>query len=569
MIDTFLGIRPAASSGWVSKDPLDPYWYGPRGVDTVAGVPIDEDTAMSNITTVFACVAKVSKTTACLPLTVVEKTGPNTREPVDHWLLGLLDDSPNEESGGLTLRETLQANLELWGNAYVGIDWKGTQQREAGRLTVLPSREVVVKRDEDGKLFYVWRPRGGGRDIITADRMWHVPGLSFNGITGVSVIGYNREALGLSMAATQFGSAFFGNGAWAGGFFERPIDAPELSEEGAERFLASINEKFRGAKNAFGFGMLRESTTFKQIDIPIKDAMLLSMRKFQRVELCGIFDVPLIMIQDDEHSTMRNSEQADNVFAKHSILPRCVRIEKSARRRFFPGTKMHLKHNLAGLVRGDFKARMEGYGIGRNWGLYSGNDCRAMEDLNPIPGNDEYLSPLNMVPIGSPRPIPVGATDSEGNSFSFSSFHQQDDALRLQLGQRDSTATQTLQPAIEHVAREVVDRQCLAASKAWLRHGRGGSVDDFKQWAEQFFEKHANVMQAKLEPLIRGWEDATSQRSGTSAHNLAEQYCDECFDTLMVATDHPPGVPEVIARWKEQLAGGIVSRLSGILNEKE
>ncbi len=59
--------------------------------------------------------------------------------------------------------------------------------------------------------------------------------------------------------------------------------------------------------------------------------------------------------------------------------------------------KYFFRHNLAGLQRGDFKTRMDGYSIGRQWGWLSANDIREMEDMNPIEDGDIYLLPLNMV----------------------------------------------------------------------------------------------------------------------------------------------------------------------------
>ena len=388
MIDSLLGLAPQAASGWVNKPATDDYWYSPREIGTGSGAKITEDSALA-ITTVFACTAKVAKTLASLPVSVVEKTG-RVRTPVDHPLEELLTGAANDESSGLTLREAIQANLELWGNAYVVIDWH-TRTREPRQLTLIPSRDIDVDRNEDGELVYLYRPTSGAAEAIPADRMWHIPGLSLNGITGLSTVAYNRESLGLTLATQQFGSAFFGNGAWAGGFFSRPAEAPPLTPEAGNKFLAEINEKFRGASKAFGLGLLREGTEFKQIDIPMEDAMFLTTRKFQRVEICGMFDVPPTMIQDYEHSNYKNSEQAALDFQQMGLLPRIVRLEMSARRRFFNGTKLQLKFNLAGFVRADFKTRMEGYAIGRNWGLYSANDCRAMEDLNPIPGGLKSL----------------------------------------------------------------------------------------------------------------------------------------------------------------------------------
>ena len=535
MIDSLLGLTPQAASGWVSKPASDDYWYSPRGADTVSGANINEDVALT-ITTVFACVSKLSKTLASLPVDVVEKTG-RIRKSTDHPLEELLSGAANEEASGLTVRETIQANLELWGNAFVAVDWDYRGQ-EPRRLTPLPSREVTVKRNDDGELVYVWRPEGGSLDVIPADRMWHIPGLSLNGITGLSAVGYNRETLGLTVATNQFGGAFFGNGAWAGGFFSRPPEAPPLSSDAGNKFLAEVNEKFRGAEKAFGFGLLREGTEFKQIDIPMEDAMFLTTRKFQRVEICGMFDVPPTMIQDYEHSNYKNSEQAALDFQQMGLLPRIVRLEMAARRRFFRGTKLQLKFNLAGFVRADFKTRLEGYAIGRNWGMYSANDCRAMEDLNPIEGGDEYLTPLNMTPLGQPRPT---TRDSEEARITVS-------------------PTVTLGPSIEHAADLIMIRQCKALASAVERYAPD-KADGFVGWAEKFFASHRKVVVGELTPLYRacGIDEP--------ADKLADELCADW--QLLTTTAGLEGAAALNDEWEATGAAALVSRLRENLGGSE
>jgi len=64
------------------------------------------------------------------------------------------------------------------------------------------------------------------------------------------------------------------------------------------------------------------------------------------------------------------------------------------RKRFF------IEHDLAGLLRGDQKARYEAYRIGREWGWLSPNEIRGWENLREIEDGDEYLSPLNMTELG-------------------------------------------------------------------------------------------------------------------------------------------------------------------------
>lgn len=57
---------------------------------------------------------------------------------------------------------------------------------------------------------------------------------------------------------------------------------------------------------------------------------------------------------------------------------------------------------MDGLLRGDYKSRMEGYAIGIQNGFFSPNDVRDLENMNPIPaelGGDLYAMNGNMLPL--------------------------------------------------------------------------------------------------------------------------------------------------------------------------
>lgn len=61
--------------------------------------------------------------------------------------------------------------------------------------------------------------------------------------------------------------------------------------------------------------------------------------------------------------------------------------------------RLTVRFNLAGLLRGDLKSRYEAYQIGRRNGWLSANDVRRLEDLNPVPGGDDYHVESNLAPL--------------------------------------------------------------------------------------------------------------------------------------------------------------------------
>ena len=145
--------------------------------------------------------------------------------------------------------------------------------------------------------------------------------------------------------------------------------------------------------------------SFVPLSLPNNEAQFLETRKFQVSEICRIFRVPPHMIGDLDRATFSNIESQNISFAVHTIRPWLVRIEQAINRALFPDNekgRFYVQFNLDGLMRGDYKSRMEGYAIARQNGWMSTNDIRELENLNPVPeeeGGNAYLVNGNMIPI--------------------------------------------------------------------------------------------------------------------------------------------------------------------------
>ena len=145
--------------------------------------------------------------------------------------------------------------------------------------------------------------------------------------------------------------------------------------------------------------------SFVPLSLPNNEAQFLETRKFQVSEIARIFRVPPHMIGDLDRAKFSNIEHQSISFAVHTIRPWLVRIEQAMNRALISEKekgRFYVQFNLDGLMRGDYKSRMEGYAIARQNGWMSANDIRELENLNPITdtiGGDEYLVNGNMIPI--------------------------------------------------------------------------------------------------------------------------------------------------------------------------
>ena len=372
---------------------------------TTAGQNVTERTAMQN-TAVYACVRVLAESLAALPLHLYQLTNDDGKQRVnDHPLSFLLHDAPNPEMTSFIFRETMMNHLLLWGNAYAQIIRNG-QGQITGLYPLMPDR-MDVNRAHNGELYYTYtrnyddyQAKDESKQVILlSDEVLHIAGLGFDGLIGYSPIAMAKNAIGLSLAAEQYGSTFFKNDATPGGILEHPNVVKD-----PERLRKSWQSQFSGP-SGHSIAVLEEGMTFHQLSIPPDQAQFLDTRKFQLDEIARIFRIPPHMIGDLERSTFSNIEQQSLEFVKYTLNPWCVRWEQAMNQQLLSKEEQgryFVKFNVDGLMRGDYQSRMNGYAIGRQNGWLSANDIRELEDLNKIPaedGGDEYLVNGNMLPV--------------------------------------------------------------------------------------------------------------------------------------------------------------------------
>jgi HK97 family phage portal protein len=340
----------------------------------------------------------ISETIASLPLGVYEQDENGNRKATEHPLYRLLHDEPNSEMTSFVLREVMLAHLLIYGNSYCQIIRTG-KNGIIGLYPLLPDH-MDVDRDSKGNLTYTYTTSDGKTVSLKPPQVLHIPGLGFDGIMGYSPIALEKSAIGLGLAAEEYGSKFFANGARPSGILTHPntVKNPKALRE-------AWMEAYGGSSNANRVAILEEGMTFTRISMPNNEAQFLETRKFQVSEICRIYRVPPHMIGDLDRATFSNIENQSISFAVHTIRPWLVRIEQAMNRALFPEKEkgvFYVRFNMDGLMRGDYKSRMEGYAIGRQNGWLNANDIRELENMNPIPdeeGGNTYLVNGNMVSI--------------------------------------------------------------------------------------------------------------------------------------------------------------------------
>lgn len=367
------------------------------GVGTASGASVTLEGAM-RVAVAYRCTHLIAGVCGNLPIDVMIRVGEGERQPAkDSPLRKVLTVSPNGWQTPAEFRKMLTAHAVLRGNGYA------LKITSMGRILALwpmhPDR-VEVTQGDDMALVYTYTRKNGSRLTLQAADVLHLRGLTLDGVKGLGVITHAREALGLSMQTEKAGARLFSKGVLAGGALKSPN---ALSPEAYDRLKQSIDEHNAGAENAHKMLILEEGLDLSPGILTADDAQFLETRQFERSDVGMFFGVPPHMYGDVSGSTSWGTgiEQQTIGFQTFTAEDWFTMWEQSLERDCLTPAErakgVYVRINRNALVRGDIKTRWAAYVAGRQWGVLSADEVRAMEDMNPRPDGEggEYCEPPN------------------------------------------------------------------------------------------------------------------------------------------------------------------------------
>jgi HK97 family phage portal protein len=367
------------------------------------------------LSAVKACVELLSQTLATVPLMTYERLERGKQRAVNHPLWPLLHDQPNPELDSFHFREAAMFHLLMWGNFYAEIVRNGRGEITA-LWPLLPWNMMVFRDYVDRELIYRYIIPGGSQVDFKPWQILHVAGFGYDGLVGFSPIQMMmRDTLSIGQSLQEHAGRFFSQGASLNGVIEHP---KTLSTEAKKGLKEDIRENYSGLSRSQRIMVLDEGMKYQQASVPPDQAQFLESRKFSIGEIARIFHVPPHLVGDLEKATFSNIEQQGIEFVVHTMMPWFARWEAAILTRCMTPMeqkRFYVEFLADGLLRGDMKSRYDSYAVGRNNGWMSVNEIRERENMNPVDGGDEYLRPLNMVPVGKTDDAGKKDTTDGGN----------------------------------------------------------------------------------------------------------------------------------------------------------
>ena len=391
---TWNAIKADLGLGIGTPSPDSDFWYHRPGFRTSAGTYVSPETAM-RLASVFASVRVISETIGSLPLVIYRRRPDGGKERADQHPLYEVFQKPNLWQTGFEFWEMMQAHLELRGNAFAEII--SGNGRAIDMLVPLHPDRVRVFRLASGRLRYeVTNYFDGTISRVAQDEMFHLRGLSSDGIVGISTITAASEVVGTGLAQQEYRARFFNNKATP----SMAIKGPKMTEDARDKLANSVSEGFSGA-NAFKVMVLPPGMEIQALGLTNKDSQLIEASQATRTDIASMFRLPPHKIGDLTRGTFSNIEQQNIEFATDSIRPRVVRLERRIDLDLLNSLEIGAQgeffavFDMDALFRGDMKSRYEAYNLALQYWL-TVNEVRAAEGKNPVEGGDEILRPVNM-----------------------------------------------------------------------------------------------------------------------------------------------------------------------------
>lgn len=535
-------------------------WPKGFGAMSSAGVVVDAESSLQ-LSAYYACLRNISEDLAKLPKPIFIPLEEGGRKKVNQQLSKVINEQPNPHMTAFNFWQFMFFNAPGWGDSIAEI-----QKNRRGEIIALhpihPSR--VLKCGWDNGLIWVVRGDNGSENILLHDRdVFHLSNTTSNGFTGIPVPAIAQESLGAALATQDFTAKFFNNGALLTGVLQHP---GKLSTEAADRLRSSWSSMYSGSANAGKTAILEEGIEFHTMTMPLKDAELIDQKKFQIEEIARWFRMPPHKIAHMENATFTNIESQAREYVDDTLLSWAVRAEQEIKRKLLPGSRQFAKFNFNSLLRGDSAARQSFYTAMFNIGVFSSNEIREKEDMNPIENGDTHYVQGNLMELGSvgmsannepetdpdpetePEPVPEPAIVEE-EVIDMSIF------------------VLNLKPIVNDYFRDLVNREVKTFTNTYKRFS-SGKIDEagFIEATDKFYSDY----RAKANEKLIMYADAIKQitKKDFSYKSMLVEISNSSAQLLKNSINDDMAFNGLIEDWSITKADALTDNFFGIATAK-
>lgn len=250
----------------------------------------------------------------------------------------------------------------------------------------LPSDCCTLRQDQETKRYYWDYNVDGVQRTFSGYELSFLYFESYDGIRGRGMLDLARETIGAEGAAQQYGRKFYQNGAMISGIVEVDTD---LDKKGREKIRDQFKEFTPFSDDAFRVAVLDRGYKYTPLGLNQRDSQYIESRDFSVEEVARFSGIPKAMLQSGKEAYNSNQQQR-LLFVTDTLVPYVTQWEQeNTYKALLPREReggIYFKGNVSVLMRGDDAARAAFYSTMIANAVMNPDECRALEERNPIPG---------------------------------------------------------------------------------------------------------------------------------------------------------------------------------------
>ena len=364
------------------------YWPPMATIGTISA-----ETA-KKLSTVYRCMNILSDDIAALPFQQFERLERGSRrvkpDGDSRNVAYMIEIEPNRWQTPFVFKKRLILDLLSMGNAYA---WRPVSTYpEIYHLEASKVRPVFDRKGN--RYFQVLFDNGEVKDIPDPEILQLMINPDKRGMFGRSVLGYASDTINRQIGANTSRNTLMGNGLLPTAILKvNGAIGEEARQKVKESYLKSATDGVMVHDNAI--------VDFKQITMNASDVQFLESIQATEVEIANYFGLPQYKLNLGKQSYQSNEQQQLDYLGT-TLNPYLVQFEQSARLKWLATEDQDagfFRFERKALMQLDTKTQAEFLHTQILDGIYSPNEARAINDLEPYPGGDQHYFPGNMAVI--------------------------------------------------------------------------------------------------------------------------------------------------------------------------
>ena len=342
---------------------------------------------------VWCAVDFLSSILSSLPLNVYSEVNSETlpNDPV----ASVLSRQPAVGRTSYDWRYAMWKNVLTRGRAFTYIERDKSARVRRLHWDIEPSA-VETKVDKKGDIYYVYTKPGSGKIEWPANKVIDIAwSRSVDGLSHVSPITMLADTFIQAFLNQDFRSKVAKTGGRLPSALKGRWDDKAANQKGFQNFMTSLREAFDKGDMLVPIG---RNMDIVSLGMTAQEGQIMEAAEFIVREVARIYNLPPIYLHGIDRMTYSNAEHQGINLVKYTLNPWVVQFEQQASLKLL-GKGKQVKHDMDGLLRGDYKTRIEGHATAINSGQLKPNEARQIEDRPPDDDGDKLFIQSGTMPI--------------------------------------------------------------------------------------------------------------------------------------------------------------------------